>query len=119
MASKVYEQHDKHFACVAAYIVMMGSEKVGKIAIKFPQDGAGRLYAYVHWYGDEMLRGSATGYGYDKRSAAIANAVKGSAIAEDGIPSDHDKFIRALKADSGLSWDSQLHREGFEVHQAI
>ena len=73
--SSIYEQHAASFANVAAYVILCDGERVATIAFKFPRDGAGRLYAYVHWIGAEMVRGSANGYGYDKRSAACAAAV--------------------------------------------
>lgn len=72
----IYDLHDKAFARVSAYVILRSGEKVATVAIKHPADGAGRLYAYVHWLGVPMVRGFAGGYGYDKRSAACADAAK-------------------------------------------
>lgn len=78
----IYEQHDAAFKRVSAFVIMSAGERVATVAIKFPADGAGRLYAYVHWLGNEMTRGQASGYGYDKRSAAIADAARKYIAAE-------------------------------------
>ena len=71
----VYEQHDKVFTQVSAFAIVRNGERVANIAFKFPRDGAGRLKCFVHWLGTEMLQGTAGGYGYDKRTAATANAI--------------------------------------------
>src|SRR3546814_19308140 len=68
----IYDQHDKAFARVSAYVVTKDGARVANVSIKFPADGAGRLYAYVHWIGLEMVRDHANGYGYDKRTAAVS-----------------------------------------------
>ena len=72
----IYDQHRAAFSNVSAYVVMHGGERVATVAIKYPRDGAGRLYAYVHWLGVPMVRGFAGGGGYDKRSAACASAAR-------------------------------------------
>ena len=75
--TKIYEQHEAAFKYTAAYVVLNTDfQRVATIAFKFPKDGAGRLYAYVHWLGCEMVRGFAGGYGYDKTSAAVESAIE-------------------------------------------
>ena len=129
----IYEQHAKAFARVSAYVILKGGERVATIAFKFPADGAGRLYAYVHWLGAPMVRGHAGGYGYDKRSAACAHAARSLAKAEpvatrSGMDSlaagaaqrkDFDAFVAALAAGDGHYWDSRLAKDGFTVLQAV
>ena len=123
----IYEQHRAAFARVAAYVVMHKGERVATIAFKFPRDGAGRLYAYVHWIGLEMVRGYAGGCGYDKRSAACASAIKplrAHANAPGGLEivrheSALAAFITALAKDGGQTWDSALREAGFNVLQAV
>ncbi len=116
----IYELHDKAFARVSAFVVTRNGEKVATVAIKFPADGAGRLYAYVHWLGLEMVRGHAGGYGYNKRSAAVADAaakIKGGDIrgrAEELA----NNFIGALIEDDGRDWTRRLEDAGFTVMQA-
>lgn len=121
----IYAHHDRAFPRVSAFVVARGGKRVATIAFKFPADGAGRLYAYVHWLGVEMVRGFAGGGGYDKRTAACANAAH-KALA---MPRDkHDvgdeqaaeyRFWARLAADRGATWDSALREAGFEVWQAV
>lgn len=120
--SDIYDQHKAAFSNVAAYVVMRDGERVATIAIKFPKDGAGRLYAYVHWLGVPMVRGQASGFGYDKRSAAVAAATKKIAKADqrDGWNEEHqDTFIEALSQDDGRDWERRLEAAGFNVFQAV
>lgn len=123
----IYAQHEAAFARVSAYVILKDGEKVATIAFKFPADGAGRLHAYVHWFGIEMTRGFANGYGYDKRSAAAADATRKAIKAhanEAATPADDNMFARAsffriLSEDGGTEWHSALERAGFAVLQAV
>lgn len=115
--ANIYDQHTAAFNRVSAYVVLRNGERVATVAFKFPADGAGRLYAYVHWIGTEMTRGSASGYGYDKRSAACANAVSKRVWAADDEPALW--FARALATDGGSEWDRRLRDAGFVVLQAM
>lgn len=123
--STIYDQFDKAFNRVSAYVVLDKSgERVAKVAFKFPADGAGRLYAYVHWLGVRMVRGSASGCGYDKRSAAVAHAANqfygkdDKLLHDDGNPLWH-AFAYAIVRDGGEHWDTRLRSAGFTVIQAI
>lgn len=125
MTADIYNQHRAAFANVSAYVILKDGEKVATIAFKFPKDGAGRLYAYVHWFGLEMVRGMAGGYGYDKQSAACANASK-KAIKDFKPEMDRGEnifaraaFFRLLAEDSGMTWSGQLERAGFTVLSAL
>ena len=115
--SDIYDQHKAAFNNVAAYVVMRDIERVATIAFKFPKDGAGRLYVYVHWIGLEMVRGHASGYGYDKRSAAIESAIK--AMCKKVTPTDSWPFTNALSDIGGSNWETELRRAGFTVFQAV
>ena len=123
--SKIYEQHDKAFIKVKAYIIVHEGKRVATIAFKRPADGAGRLYAYVHWIGTEMLRGSASGGGYDKASAACASAVRACGKAPGTVTAPYDyaqaarAFCAALAKDGGYTWDRALRDAGFDVWQAV
>jgi hypothetical protein len=128
----IYAQHTAAFARVSAYVIARNGERVATIAFKFPADGAGRLYAYVHWLGLPMVRGFAGGYGYDKRSAACANASrrlietiqKLRASDECGdLPRAENagvlSFLNAIEPDGGPTWESCLREAGFTVWQAV
>ena len=118
----VYDLHDKAFANVSAYVIAHKGERVATIALKFPKDGAGRLWAYVHWIGTPMVRGSAGGYAYDKRSAAIAAAARKlpkTTQKPDCRDGQFLDFAAAIAADDGEYFDTRLRKAGFEVWQAV
>lgn len=139
----IYDQHRAAFAQVSAFVIMLGNERVATVAFKFPRDGAGRLYAYVHWIGIEMVRGHAGGYGYDKRSAAVTDAARkiGRFDAKEEIARCHaaakplaaqaaemgaiaknealTPFIEALDGRDGNDWDRRLRDAGFTVYHAV
>ncbi|MCL8384174.1 hypothetical protein [Xanthobacter aminoxidans] len=127
MPADIYEQHDKAFRDVSAFVILKDGERVATVALKFPKDGAGRLWAYVHWLGLPMVRGYAGGFGYDKRSAAVASAIRHIADAEaEGhrYAAPEEKALRAaftgaLEGDSGHDWACRLERAGFAVLQAV
>ncbi len=113
--SDIYEQHRAAFARVEAFVVLDAGVLVARVAFKFPADGAGRLYAYIHWLGAEMVRGSASGGGYDKRTAACASAAR--KISDIG--DRYHRLVDALSADAGQHWDGALRDAGFTVVQAV
>lgn len=116
----IYDQHDKAFPLVSAFVIADGGNRVATIAFRFPRDGAGRLWAYVHWLGTEMVRGYAGGYGYDKSSAAVEAAVARMQDATDTVnPARLDAFRNALRDCGGFGWDRKLRDAGFEVWQAV
>ena len=125
-ASAIYNQHAAAFSNVAAYVVLHDGQRVATIAFKYPRDGAGRLYAYVHWIGAEMVRGAAGGGGYDKHTAACAGAIMAmfpGAAGSTRIMTLPDtpfaRFVRALEVDGGHDWNGMLRRAGFDVVQAV
>lgn len=122
--ARIYELHDKAFQQVSAYVIAKRGDRVATIAFKFPRDGAGRLYVYVHWLGIEMVRGHASGYGYDKQSAACSAAasrvpLKDCEKTETDYGSGRKAFVAALTPDDGFSWDRRLRDAGFDVWQAV
>jgi hypothetical protein len=124
----IYEQHDKAFSRVSAWIVLKDGERVATVAIKYPADGAGRLWAYCHLIGLPMERGYSGGYGYDKRSPAVASAfAKAHRRDSDSRPveamddtlANAAAINAALAGDSGEYWDRRLENAGFTVLQAV
>ncbi len=113
----IYEQHKAAFALVKAFTIAKDGERVATIAFKFPRDGAGRLYAYVHWIGLEMVRGHAAGGGYDKRSAACNHAASKLDRGQEDCPSLFQQAL--INGDNGAGWDRCLRDAGFTVWQAV
>ena len=67
-----------------------------------------------------MVRGYAGGGGYDKASAACADAWRKRDLFPGGEPSDTNwRFWDALSKDDGYRWDSRLEAAGFTVWQAV
>ena len=92
----VYDKFDKHFALVSAWVIANEQgEQVGKMAAKYPKDGMGKLYLYLHLYGSEMVQVSVSGCGFDKLSVAIQKA--GEAYNKDLTFKNDRDFIEALK----------------------
>jgi len=121
--TKIYDQHQAAFANVAAYVILDKGERVATIAFKYPRDGAGRLFAYVCWFGVEMTRGYASGGGYDKHSAACSVAAARMTdprrIPEHVDVPRYDTFRAELRKDDGYQWDRRLRDAGFTVLQAV
>ena len=122
--TNIYEQHDKAFNRVSAFVVARDGERVATVAIKFPLDGASRLDAYVQWLGLEMVRGYAGGYGYDKRSAAVSDALgKLPALypIDRGLGgiTGYDAFRDTRNGMDSGDWTRALEKAGFQVWQAV
>lgn len=123
----IYDQRDKAFANVSAFVLVKGNERVGTIAFKFPRDGAGRLYCYLHVLGLEMIRGAASGYGYDKRSAAAFAAARKLDLTpkRNGVPLENAESLAIARVvkdaikDAGHDWRHDLEAAGFAVWQAV
>ena len=116
----IYEQHTAAFARVEAYCVSRDGKRVASVAFKFPADGAGRLYCYLHVFGAPMSRGFASGGGYDKRTAAFETAAakhSRDAFAED--IANIEAIQAAAKVMDGTGWDRALRDVGFDVWQAV
>lgn len=114
----IYDQHAAAFRSVMAFAIVRDGQQCGKIAFKFPKDGAGRLYAYVHWHGVKMVRGYAGGYGYDKKSAALANAAA-KIQGEGWNPDWQAAFVAAIAKDDGKTWQANLLAARFDVFKAV
>lgn len=114
MTKSIYDQHRAAFANVSAFIVAQYGERVATVAFKYPKDGAGRLWCYLHIIGLPMVRGYANGYGYDKHRAAFDNAlskpVKLEKWQEPENYTDEIAFYEALQTesrkDSGRDWQA-------------
>jgi hypothetical protein len=120
MSTRVYDQHDKHFAKTAAFAIIRDGDPVARISVKYPRDGAGRLYAYAHWLGREMVRGSAAGCGYDKTGAALHDAARAPAAAlTPDSPAVEAAFWITLADDSGWHFQRRLEDAGFRVLQVL
>ena len=132
--TNIYDLHSKAFSNTSAYVICANGERAMTIAIKYPKDGAGRLWAYVHFIGQPMVRSYANGYGYDKTSAAITNAIEsiplpvvsaelaGKAWAELSSTKDRETITelqRAFKDIGGKGWGDIFRELGYQVYRAV
>jgi hypothetical protein len=132
----IYDLHRKAFNQVSAFVILDESgERVATIAFKFPKDGAGRLWCYFHLIGLEMSRGYAGGYGYDKKSASVCNAIENIKPFDFSIYSNTNREELQLHADElnekayslknafdyigGKDWIDVLRDKGYKVLQAV
>lgn len=71
----VYDKQAKHFSKVSAYVIIdnEGNQK-GTMQVKYPNDGMGKLFLYLHLYGSTMVQVSVSGCGFDKLSVAVQKA---------------------------------------------
>jgi hypothetical protein len=103
-------------ANVAAYTILDAKgEHIGSVRFHYPKSGEGRLTcSCADWAmprpegatSDDWTRwqlGWASGFGYDKHTAAMASMTIGTVKITDG----------------GERWDSQLRAAGFQVIQAV
>lgn len=86
-----------------AYIILKDGKFTGKIKVSYPKDGAGTLKVFLWDFENELQIGSASGYGYDKLSAAL-----------EGM-----KFKDIVLTDHPQNWTRQLESAGYEIIQAI
>ncbi|PAL23579.1 hypothetical protein [Sphingopyxis sp. GW247-27LB] len=123
--TRIYEQHDAAFAQVSAHVILKDGECVATVAMKF--GASGRVTAYLHWIGVEMVRGHADGGGYDKASAAVEAAARkldtdipGRGTKSKAQNQAHISVFRfSLIQDDGRTWDRCLRDAGFNVLQAV
>jgi hypothetical protein len=122
--TNIYEQFDKATKDTTAVVLILDGQAIGRIVIKYGSAAT----AYVHIWGTTMQKGRATGYGYDKATAAVTAAVvniakAGTIAGQCGSDADLRKALGALftafEKDDGRSWDARLRDAGFTVAFAI
>lgn len=96
MTTSVYDKHSKHFAQVSAYVIIDNEcNQKGTLAVKYPKDGMGKLYLYLHLHGSQMVQVSVGGCGFDKFSVAVQKAAE--AYTQGLTFKNNRDFIEALK----------------------
>lgn len=123
--NKIYDQFDAAFRHVSASVIFKDGNHVANICFKFPRDGAGRLYCYLHVLALPMVRGFAGGYGYDKKSAAFCDAARKASMvkleswqSKDGYEQEQaiaSHFADVAASIGGADWKVALRDAGYEV----
>ncbi len=107
-----YAKFDRATGHMTAFAVLRDGAPVGRVVIRPGRDGAARLTAYAQVWGAPMAVGYASGYGYDKRGAALSQALKrlqGQGQTQDPVAlnalavwrligADHDQFESIRRA---------------------
>lgn len=130
MSKSIYDQHAQAFRLVSSYIIFNSKmERVATVAFKYPRDGAGILWCYLHVIGLPMVRANAGGYGYDKASHAFDKAclLQAKVELEDWQTKDAyqdrfdiaNDFVNAMEGRDGYDWDHNLQEAGYKVFRAI
>ena len=127
--SCIYDQHSKAFSHVSSYAIMHRGKPCGVINIKYPKDGAGRLTMFLHLHGSKMVKGTASGYGYDKATAAFYDCaielekylVSGEFDEWANMNTRFKAFINAAsKKFEGLSFDDAIDKQrGFHLIRTL
>lgn len=83
---------------------------LGRVIVRHPRDGSGRLTAIVHLWGASAFSASVSGFGYDKTGAATAGAMLAAC-----------RWIVAEADKNGFSTDPQKWRDnhGAEAFQRV
>ena len=109
MATKIEERPALNRAGVYVIHDMKTGKYAGKILFAYPKDGAGILYVSLWDFtperGRDVQNGRATGYGYDKQSAALDSMRFGN----------HDQEFTLNCDSTGM----ESAREQFAVHGYI
>lgn len=110
----IYQKHDAAFPLISAGSLVINGIQKGTIAFKFPKDGTGRLSCYLHLFGYPMVIGTASGYGYDKKSAALESACR--FLDDDCLL----EFPSLVKFDTGGNdFQKALELAGFIYFKAV
>lgn len=117
----IYDKHDNAFPTVSAFVIVTKSgDALGKVAFKH---GA-RVTAFVHIYGQVMVSGWAGGGGYDRASAAVAEAARKITFPDDSLKySNHPRLAqraaKVMQRDNNQTWEGELRDIGLNVLQAV
>jgi hypothetical protein len=118
--TKIYEQFDAATKRICAYCVIEGATVIGRVVFVYPREGAGRLYCYAQVWNSAMVRGFATGGGYDKASAAAESAFERLTDDPNTEALAHiARWKASLAKPSGERWDSRLEKAGYVVSGVI
>lgn len=118
--TNVYDQKRKAFSDIAAYAI---ADQYGNIVATVSIKRQARTTAYVHYLGELMQKGVATGGGYDKDSFAVADAIgkMHTAFNYDGIENPKApvlSFLVARDAMDSRHWYNCFPK-GWQVQQVI
>lgn len=113
----IYDTFNKATSSIGAYALLSQGEAVGRVIFK--RGTSGNVRCFLQLWGFEMQQGSAGGFGYDKESAAFAEAAcKLKRRLHDELASVKQTIAKeySLSADN-VELAERVERE--RVHKAI
>lgn len=115
MKKSVFEKMDQHFNNVSAYAIANASGNIiGRVLFHYSKGGTAT--AYVQEWGFSAISGKASGYGYDKKGAALCDAVR-KALKNDETKSPLCKALEDVTYDG--EWQRLLEKSGYIVQYII
>lgn len=116
----IYEKFDKATAQFEACALLREGKPVGRVVIKYGNAAT----AFVQIWGAPMATGRATGYGYDKGSAAVMAAIDNLTVQPDRCDEEATAAFAAIIAaaqswDGGTRWRNVLKAAGFTIAGVI
>ena len=128
---------EKAAGSVSAYAIFHGGVFAGRMVVVYPRDGAGLLRVSLNFTDGPLkdlphLYGDASGYGYDKRSAAVRDALSAKRIKEaqadyetvlsrkEGFKEAFDLAHNARHAvPDGYGWEKILEHLGYSAQWIV
>lgn len=116
-----YDKFDRATRDFTACALLWQDVPVGRVVIKFGNAAT----AYVQIWGAPMATGRATGYGYDKASAAVMAAIarldQAPSYPADSPECHTYNMVRNAVAtwNGGTRWDDVLRAAGFTIANVI
>ena len=115
---QVYAKHESAFKLVSAGALVVNGVQMGTLAFKFPASGEGKLFCFLHIHGFPMVVGSASGYGYDKKGAALEKACESLCDIEHAEVLRYHPALKGLDCD-GNDFQRTLEKAGITYFRAI
>lgn len=115
---QVYAKHESAFKLVSAGALVVNGVQKGTLAFKFPNDGAGTLICFLHIFGSTMVIGKASGYGYDKKGAALEKACESLCDIEHAEVLRYHPALKGLDC-GGDDFQRTLEKAGLTYLRAI
>ena len=115
---QIYAKHDSTFKLVSAGALVVDGVQKGTLAFKFPASGEGALLCFFHIHGTPMVIGKASGYGYDKKGAALEKACESLCDVEDAAVLAQFPALKGLDC-GGDDFQRTLEKAGIAYFRAI
>lgn len=105
---KVYEKMDSMFSDCSVYAILKNNNIIGRVLFKHSKSGV--VTVFMHEWGYRAVMGKAGGYGYDKKGAALRDAVDSALKNDETKDSELYQALRDVTY-NGM-WESLLQKAG-------